>query len=306
MIYIVGRRHCGSTILDIVLGNAGNAQGVGELVFGLSHYPHERVTGGGTVATNPFWVRVREAFERTPGLSLPEASRKLNDAFRLRQLPRLLFASSRSRRIQELCELLERLYQAISDAAGKDVIIDSGKRVTQALFLARFFAHARIVHLVRNPASVMSSHLKRARKGETVAFLGRRIEGRRVGWLMCLYLACNWSIGTSLAWWVETCWRPKCTRLRFEDFLKDPHSSVVHLGSELDLDVTSVLERMEQQLPLSCDANIGGNRVRFENRLSVDSQRAAPTQLPKSLRWIVLVFSFPLLRAFGYREDLRA
>src|SRR5688572_27137486 len=40
-IYIVGRPHSGSTILDIVLGNSSNIEGIGQLVSGMGK-PHDR------------------------------------------------------------------------------------------------------------------------------------------------------------------------------------------------------------------------------------------------------------------------
>ncbi len=300
IVYILGRRHCGSTILDIVLGNTEEGQSVGELIFGLSRFPNEPVSGGGTVSTNPFWNQVKAIYDRKSGTTIEIAASKLHSAFALKSLPWLLLASKNSSRVRELSELLEYLYEAIGEVSGKPVIIDSGKRITQALFMARFFPRARIVHLVRNPISVMSSHLKRARKGETIAFLGRRVPADKVGWLMYTYLACNWSIGTGLAWFLEKCHSKICFRLRFEDFLSHPLATIERLGEVLELDVQEVLAKMNGEVAMSCSVNIGGNRMRFEPQLRVDSARAKAAKLSRGLRMWVLFISLPLLGAYGY------
>src|SRR3954453_2028087 len=63
-LYIMGRGHSGSTILDILLGAGAAIESVGEVVSGLEYY-HRRVrcACGPLMRECPFWAEVRRHFE---------------------------------------------------------------------------------------------------------------------------------------------------------------------------------------------------------------------------------------------------
>ena len=56
-LYIVGRPHSGSTILDILLGNGREVQGIGQLVSGMGK-PDDLCACGCAIADCPFWRAV--------------------------------------------------------------------------------------------------------------------------------------------------------------------------------------------------------------------------------------------------------
>ena len=63
-LYVMGRGHSGSTILDILVGGSASVESLGELTSGLKHYE----TGGhcacgALVRECPFWDEVRRRFE---------------------------------------------------------------------------------------------------------------------------------------------------------------------------------------------------------------------------------------------------
>ena len=71
-IYVAGRGHSGSTILDIMLGGGSAIESVGELgtigTRGLSGDKTGHLCGcGAVIAECPFWTRVREAVEARCG-----------------------------------------------------------------------------------------------------------------------------------------------------------------------------------------------------------------------------------------------
>jgi hypothetical protein len=56
-LYVMGRGHSGSTILDILLGGAAAVESVGELVSGLEWYEAgTRCACGAPMRECPYWV----------------------------------------------------------------------------------------------------------------------------------------------------------------------------------------------------------------------------------------------------------
>ena len=301
VIYIVGRPHCRSTILDAALGNASRVQGVGELLSGLSRFPDEPVPAGGTIASNPFWTRVRQEFEsQVRNTSFADASKTLHQAFQLRNLPRILLGSRNSRFLQLLSHLSSRLYEAICDTAECDIVVDSGKRVTQALFLARTNPDVRIIHLVRNPLDIMASHLKRMREGERIHFFGRRVNANSFGPFLLCILALTWTVGCFLATLAERIAGARAMRIRYEDFVADSASCIAAIGDFIGADLSDVSEILRTGTPLHCPYNIGGNRIRFKQSLKVAPQTSANEPLPRYLAMWIATVSFPFTRVYGY------
>src|SRR5262245_53099489 len=70
-LYIMGRGHSGSTILDILLGNSRQIESVGELLAGLSRADHEMCCCGETMPDCAFWREVRSRVE-TEGFTWDE------------------------------------------------------------------------------------------------------------------------------------------------------------------------------------------------------------------------------------------
>ena len=62
-IYITGRGHSGSTILDILLGNSSQIASVGELLAGLSRADQGACSCGATMSDCGFWREVRSRAE---------------------------------------------------------------------------------------------------------------------------------------------------------------------------------------------------------------------------------------------------
>ena len=63
-VYIMGRGHSGSTILDIILGSSAAVESLGELVSGLGRCAAgEQCSCGSPMRECVFWCEVRRRFE---------------------------------------------------------------------------------------------------------------------------------------------------------------------------------------------------------------------------------------------------
>lgn len=71
-VYIAGRGHSGSTMLDAMLGNQDGIESVGELVSGMGRY-EALCSCGAEFKDYQFWTKVRQRFEASAGVSWDEA-----------------------------------------------------------------------------------------------------------------------------------------------------------------------------------------------------------------------------------------
>ena len=63
-VYVMGRGHSGSTILDIILGGGAAVESLGELVSGLGRCDRRRQCScGSPMRECSFWCEVRRRFE---------------------------------------------------------------------------------------------------------------------------------------------------------------------------------------------------------------------------------------------------
>jgi hypothetical protein len=299
-IYVMGRGHSGSTILDILLGNAAVIESVGELVAGFAN-AHHVCSCGATLGDCTFWGRVRAHVE-SAGIdywALARASREQAHVSRL-----LAVAWARPGFKPDLDQLARGtavLAEAIRSAAGKPHLLDSGKEPTRALFLLKFLPEARVIHLVRDPRGVLASYYWRIARGEAVPFLRRPYRAKRLAPLFPLLQAASWTVGNligeAIAWAVPG----RVLRLRYEDLRDCPVETVTWLGRELGLPLGDVAERLARGGEFAVGHNVGGNRIRHEGAVRFDPSKERRNTCPSGWIRAALLLCWPLMPRYGYQ-----
>src|SRR5690242_17425779 len=198
-LYVMGRAHCGSTILDILLGGGAAIESVGELVSGLERYAAgEPCSCGALMRECPFWSEVRRRFE-AEGFGwdeLAERSRRQTD---VRRWPATWLARPDDPDRRRLAAMTRALAGAIAAVSGKPHLLDSNKETTRALFLLKCLTEARVIHLVRDPRAIQQSHYWRLRAGRGFHFRRRKLGvGRTTAPLLVLLGALSWTVGSAL------------------------------------------------------------------------------------------------------------
>jgi hypothetical protein len=169
-VYIMGRGHSGSTILDILLGSSAAIESIGELVSGAADPTH--VCSCGATPTNcTFWSRVRAEVEAC-GIDYWALARASRAQAHVRHLSATAIARpGASPDLDRLARHTAALAESICAASGKPHMLDSGKEPSRALFLLKFLPESRIIHLVRDPRAVLATYYRRLARGETIQFL---------------------------------------------------------------------------------------------------------------------------------------
>jgi len=198
MLYIMGRGHSGSTVLDALLGNAEDLESVGELVSGLER-KGEVCSCGTPFHKCEFWSEVRKDFEQQSNLSLEEGAYLLKRQAHVARWFETFLARPNSSEVQALTEVNQTIVEAVLQVAGKKCMVDSSKEHTRALFLLRFLPNAKIIYLVRNPEGILSSDLFRIKSGSRYKFLRRKFSGKRIVPFFMMLSCMNWVVGNFIA-----------------------------------------------------------------------------------------------------------
>lgn len=163
---IGGWGRCGSTLLDMMLGQVPGLVSAGEVrELWLHGCVEDRPCGCGTsFHTCPFWTKVGEAaFGGWHRLDLDRILRVRYSTDRPWGIPKLLRlqAGAVHEDLVTYGAALVRLFDGIRQVSGARVVIDSSKIPTHTMILSRLAgADVRLVHLVRDSRGVAYSNTK--------------------------------------------------------------------------------------------------------------------------------------------------
>lgn len=282
IIYIVGRGHSGSTLLDLLISSHSATISVGEIKsFSQKkkdkgrHLLEEPCTcGAAKIRDCKFWTKVNGALQKNDGLTLdvldvyhddPETFKKHNRA----------------------------LYRAVQEVSGKNYIVDSSKDIKRLAWLVRCGCFdIRPVHLMRNPLGVINSQIRlghdwvdHTRKYTAVTMQTRRLL-------------------RDVQYW----------KIRYEDLAGNPGTTLAETMRWLGLSY----EKTQLNWPTHLHHNVNGNRMRFKRNkeIKVDNswQKSLSRRQKLRIRWMTfptkmtgtwLYESFPALWNLNAGEKRR-
>ncbi len=298
VLYIGGAGRSGSTLLEVVLGNAPGWFSVGEIRFFWAYLSgqRERLCGcGHELGRCPFWTRVEQSLKTTGSVAdLREIARLTQRFDRTRRVLERALRPPDERRYGELLEATRALYESVADVSGAEVIVDSSKVPTHLELLLDLGWDVRVLHLVRDGRAVAYSWHRKAK--QELAMPGTHME--RVGLLRALL---RWGIENQLVERFAS--RAAAYRLlRYEDFVKDPAGSLGGALGELGLGPPSIGYLAKPELMVERTHSVGGNPARF---------RSGPIRIREDREWLVKLgrakvlalgmLGLPVLQRYGYR-----
>jgi hypothetical protein len=304
-VYVMGRSHSGSTILDILLGGGASIESVGEVVSGLERYDHGEVCScGALMRTCPFWQQVRAGLE-ADGHDWGELIRLSRWQTDIARWPSLWLQLQGKAERRKLAAITASLYRAVTRVSGKPHMLDSNKEPTRGLFLLRYLPDVRIIHLVRDPWTTQRSHYWRLRDGVGFHFRRKKLgKGRRWAPLLLPFSALTWTVGNVACELTRRVAPERVARLRYEDLRDDPAGAIRRLGQALGIDLDDVAARLEAGEPFVIGHNVGGNHVRQSGTVRFDpGADRAHAPLPAWARLATLLICGPLMPRYGYGRE---
>jgi hypothetical protein len=248
VLYVAGYERSGSTVFHNVLGQIDTLWASGEVRQLWSRaLMQERPCGCSIEPLRecPFWHQVLTEAFGSPDNTEAERWYAHSQRCRNRHFPLLLLPGGPAlmkRRMDGYLGTLGRLYAAIQNTGGGEVIVDSSKSPAHAWLLATVpNIDVFVIHLVRDPRGVVNSVLKRKRRG----------QGHYVDYSLRRTVA-EWAGVNLMVEQLNTRFDIPYRRVRYEDFTQAPvpvlESMLDWLGAG-DYDLPFVDERTVRMTP---------------------------------------------------------
>jgi hypothetical protein len=301
--YIGGSARCGSTLLDLLLGQLPGFVAVGSLSNlwerGLQG---NNLCGCGTPFLQcPFWESVgHEAFGGWDAVDADEIVRLRSETTRYRHVPGYFAPRLRPAfhdKVVEYAEYMARLYAAIESVSGCSIIVDSSKAVAQALLLRRMpNVNARVVHLVRDSRGVAFSWSKQLRRPE---FTTATTYMPRYG---PVHASTDW-IAANLPYHVIGALSLPRHFVRYESLVESPSAEIARIGDFLGVRLAQAdLSFLESDsIEHVHNHTVSGNPMRFDpGRFKVRLDNEWRVRMRLRDRMIVTLLTLPLGLAYGH------
>jgi len=301
VLYIAGSGRSGTTFLGHLLGQAEGVCYVGEVMQARASLDTQRCGCGVPLRECDFWTAVRR---HAGGARLLEASEffGLGALARWRHLP-LTFVYGRRRRLESLYgehwRGCERLYRAITEATGCEVVVDSSKAVPYLRMLSLLpELEVHVVHVVRDARAVAYSwqRVKPTPDRFNAVSMKRLARGAA---------AITWSISNAGAELFGRRVPGAYLRLRYEDIIAEPRASIeriLRLVTERRAVLPFVSERV---VDLRSTHSVKGNPDRLatgRTELKLDDEWKS--RMSRSDHRFVTAMTWPLLVRYGYEARI--
>jgi hypothetical protein len=294
LVYIAGSGRCGSTLLDILLGDEPSIQSTGELmrILGGAQGHAQSCSCGEDIRTCPFWTRV------VAEIGGADALRKMDRGTRLEGTKGLFLGRLGDARSGSLARThaarLAQLVRAVSKVSGRPIVVDSSKSLGRG-YLYRLERgrglDVRYIHMVRDGRSFLWS--KRARPdGEGV---GKRTPSRSPLRLAGLWLTTN--LVASIVFHAQS---GRYLRVRYEDLTQRPTETLVRIGKFLGVDLAGVARDLAAGRPIPISHVVGGNRLRFSQGLTLRADAEWEHALPRREKQAFWAVAGWLAWGYGY------
>lgn len=311
VVYLGGLGRSGTTLLERLLGELPGACSAGEVIHlwqrGIAE--GEGCGCGKPLPDCEFWQEVgRAAFGSLARVDVHRFNELRFMVDRNRYIPRLaapVLRPSLRRAVGEYTGYFQRLYTAIAEISGCQVVVDSSKHPSLA-FCLRWNSDLdlRVVHVVRDSRAVAYSWTQLVLRPESAAdpYMQTYSPATAAG----LWNAQNGALQVLAAEGVPT------LRIRYEDLVTEPAAMLRKIAEFAGIaagDAGPAFLGGEPGAPwaeLSTSHTASGNPMRFvTGKISIRSDDRWRTEMPSTQRRTVTALTLPLLATYGYARPRR-
>ena len=299
--YVAGTGRSGSTLLGRMLGQSDGCTPVGEMVRVWKRGVDKNLSCscGRAFRDCELWGPVGAAafggWDTLAGQDIVGLQRSVD---RVRYVPLYLLPFAPPafrRRLNRYLELVRRLYSAVAEVTGNDVVVDVSKRVSTMFLLRRARSFdVRVIHLVRDSRGVAYSWTKEVRKPD-VTQREQYMDQFRPSMTAIRYLLDNLVVHAAGMFGMATSF------VRYEDLATQPRTQLGRLLGFVDAPAQELTFVKDDAVELEPVHSIGGNPNRFSTGLvPLQPDEEWRTGLPPAARGVVTALTAPLLAKYGY------
>ena len=306
VLYVGGLGRSGSTLIERLIGQLPGACAVGELVHlwqrGITD--DERCGCGEPFRQCPFWQLVgKAAFGGWDEIDVSRVAALRARVDRNRFIPALARRRVGQKTRQLLTEYTSyyaRLYAAITQVSGCDLVVDSSKHASLAYCLRwQPDIDLRVLHLVRDPRAVAYSWSRQVLRPDTdrPSYMTRYSPATA---------AMQWDIQNAAFGLLARTGCP-LMRLRYEDFTSEPERSLRRVAGFAGLPAQDSYPFLTAAggAPVSAwldgGHSVSGNPMRFTTgQVPISRDEKWRTHLPGAQRRVVAALTWPLMAGYGY------
>ncbi|WP_127846056.1 sulfotransferase [Psychroflexus aestuariivivens] len=256
LIYIIGAGRSGTTLLDIMLGNNSNSLSLGEINrFFLREGKPPKREKSSKVST--FWSSFKNQFD----LNNQNDYNYLNDLFKNHEYHTSLYKSISQNSDSEYIKLLRLQYDLLYNQTDENVIVESSKYPVRAINLSNYVNKEKFsikyIYLKKDPANVVNSFQKKNLEQPSKGFFSANI------YYLTVNLICNISIALLKKR------GHKVSEITYENLTKDTENTLVKIQKDLDLDLTSLIGKINKKEKLKTGFLFDGNRIRLQESITL-------------------------------------
>lgn len=291
VVYIGGVEHNGSTFVGVTLGNHPQIECVGELTSLASQgwLGVEYCACGLSINDCDFWNGVKDEWTRLSGAEITSLAEAEEAYDRHRRLPKTISQRYfRSQNFVKYCEYTIALFDAVRKTSGNSIIVDTSKRYSRAVALSMVPGiDLRVVHLIRDSRGVAYSWSK-------------PIRPRKRSWFDS---SLRWNTNNMAFEYVKRRIEAgRVLRIRYEDLLSNPVEFFGELGRFIDMDLTSIGEKLSAGESLEKNhVGVGNGFLHRVDEVKLRPLIEWPQKIPLEIQHKVWKFTWPLMQRYGYK-----
>jgi len=305
VLYVGGLGRSGSTLIERLMGQLPGVCAVGELVHlwerGVTD--DERCGCGEPFRQCPFWLQVgKAAFGGWDEVDVSRVGALRSRVDRNRFIPALArrhLGPKMGPLLTEYTSYYARLYAAITQVSGCELVVDSSKHPSLAHCL-RWQADVdlRVLHLVRDPRAVAYSWSRQVLRPDTdtQSYMTRYSPAMAAG---------QWNAQNAAFHLLARAGCP-IMRLRYEDFIAEPELTLRQVTGFAGLPAQAsypflTVDGTSWGADLGGGHSVSGNPMRFTTgQVPIRRDERWRTSMPTVQQRAVTALTLPLLAGYGY------
>lgn len=299
VLFVAGIGRSGSTLISRLAGQIPGTVGVGELRYLWERsLLNDRMCGCGlNFSSCPFWQDVgQRAFGGWKNVDAEHAFALRRGVERTHFVPALAsgLASQEFRsKVAEYADLMARVYAAIRDVSGAEVVVDSSKYPPTAYLVRRApGVSLRVVHLVRASQGVAYSWQKVLSRPDR--------DGKPLAQFPPSRSATRWDVYNVLLDCLAITGVPRIL-VRYEDFVSDPEPQLARMAALAGVSYDSLDFLDGSRVELRQDHSLEGNPMKFRiGWESLERDDEWKRAMAASSRRLVTALTAPGLLRYGY------